>query len=155
MGAAAAVGASESRVDGDHPVLLGEMCQYAFLYVIGIRFPCLAAVGGYGEIVNVPAYRLLPAEMPRKPLVKPSHGAADVAVPAGIEMQNAEGTHGDVAFGKEIEKEDVGPPSHCLGHSLFLRSASSICEVVLILMSVLLSASLDSEMSAISDSLRP
>jgi len=90
-------------------------------------------------------------EMTGDPLVETSHGAAYIAIIACGQTYVSEGPC--LRFDRciETEEQDVDPsPDH-----FFLLSSSSTSERVLIRMIVLLSSILDSDILAMSVSLRP
>ena len=109
-------------------------------------------VPAYGsQKINVPAFVLFMREMPRYPLIETVHGAAYIAICPGLKIDAAEGSDLRPDRLVETEEEDVRP----LSDHFFLLSSSSTSERVLIRMIVLLSSILDSDILAMSVSLRP
>ena len=89
--------------------------------------------------------------VPRYPLIETVVRAPHITVCPGLQNDAAEGT--DLRFDRmiETEEEDVCP----LSDHFFLLSSSSTSERVLMRMIVLLSSILDSDILAMSVSLRP
>ena len=144
---------TSETIDGRDRSALGQQPgEITFLDRIRRRFVCIHVIRDHRQTVYVPTHPLILGEMSVQTLVQPGHGASDVTVVPFGERDGSQRPYLDDDIVWDVQEEDVCPLTD---HMSFLRSSSSTSALVLILMIVLLSSILDSDILAISVSFLP